>query len=72
MTAAARDFLVPSGQRVLRFVVIKSRRRLPSLFAMTSLAGLADLSAVLVEVTSIAPRGEAEERLPMRLLSEKG
>ncbi len=72
MAAAARDLVVPSCQRILSLVVIESRRRLPSLFAMTSLAGIADLSAVLVEVTSTAPGGQAEVCFPMRLLSEKG
>lgn len=72
MTAAARNFFMPSRQGVLRLVVIKSRRRLPSLFVMAISAGIAELSAMLIEVTSTALGWQSQIGLSMRLLSEKG
>jgi len=72
MATGAFDSPVLTGERICGRVVVKSRRRLPSLLAMTSLTGIAQLPAVLVEVTTAAPSGEPQIRLAVRLLSEKG
>jgi len=71
MAARAVDLDVSTGEGKIGLAVIKSRRWLPALLAVTGFAPIAQLAAVLVEVACVATRGEPEIRLAPTLPREE-
>ena len=52
-----------TGENEIRVAMVESGRRLPGLLAVTGLALIAELAAMLVEVAGVAARREPEKRL---------
>ena len=50
-----------TGENEIRVAMVESGRRLPGLLAVTGLALIAELTAMLIEVASVAARGEPEK-----------